>query len=83
MCTVVVQGFLIHLLTLAPCSKDSRHLPAWKAFNEAIGKSREDVGIWHETYQVRAGGYETVYSGMPRFGLGAAADLVPAGRAAI
>ncbi len=31
--------------------------------------SRGDVGIWHETYLVRAGEYETVYSGMPLVGL--------------
>lgn len=27
------------------------------------------MGIWHETYKVRAGEYECVYSGMPPFGL--------------
>lgn len=59
-------------------SAENEHLPAWKAFNQALGRSREDVGIWHETYRVRAGEYESVYSGMPAFGLGAAAALVPA-----
>ncbi len=59
-------------------SKQNRHLPAWRAFNESVARSRGDVGIWHETYQVRAGAYEAVYSGMPRFGLGAATTLVPA-----
>lgn len=59
-------------------SKDNAHLPAWKAFNESVSKSRGDVGIWHETYQIRAGEYETAYSGMPRFGLGAAGTLVSA-----
>jgi Domain of unknown function (DUF4188) len=28
------------------------HLPAWKAFNRAVAS---DVGIWHETYLIRAG----------------------------
>jgi len=37
------------------------HLPAWKAFNQAIA-SNGDVGIWHETYLVRAGEHESVYS---------------------
>lgn len=60
-------------------SKEHEHLPAWKAFNEAVGRSRGDVGIWHETYKVRAGEYECVYSGMPAFGLGRVATLVPAG----
>jgi hypothetical protein len=59
-------------------SKDNLHLPAWKAFNESVGKSRGDVGIWHETFLVRAGEYECVYSGMPRIGLGAAGELLPA-----
>jgi fumigallin biosynthesis monooxygenase-like protein len=58
-------------------TRDKRHWPAWVAFNERIGGSRDDVGIWHETYQVRAGEYETIYSGMPPFGLGSAAKLVP------
>ena len=57
---------------------DQFHWPAWVAFNKRSGKSRGDVGIWHETYLVRAGEYEAVYSGMPAFGLGKAATLVPA-----
>jgi hypothetical protein len=36
------------------------------------------VGIWHETYLVRAGEYEAFYSGMPRYGLGQVGTLVPA-----
>jgi hypothetical protein len=59
-------------------SHDSQHWPAWVAFNKRVGQSRGDVGIWHETYQVRAGEYETVYSGMPPFGLGTAGELVAA-----
>ncbi len=57
-------------------SKENAHLPAWKAFNASVGKSRGDVGIWHETYQVRAGEYEAIYSGMPEIGLGAASELI-------
>ena len=37
--------------------------------------SRGDVGIWHETYLVRAGEYESIYSGMPLVGLAKAARL--------
>ena len=59
-------------------SKDHAHLPAWADFNRRIGKSRGDCGIWHETYRVRNGEYEAVYSGMPEFGLGGAGNLVPA-----
>ena len=58
-------------------NRDRAHLPAWKSFNAAVRKSREDVGIWHETYQVRAGEYEALYSGMPSLGLGMAGRLIP------
>lgn len=59
-------------------SKDSEHWPAWVAFNKRSGRSRGDVGIWHETYLVSAGRYEAIYSGMPPIGLGQAGTLVPA-----
>ena len=59
-------------------SKDQEHWPAWVAFNKRVGTSRGDVGIWHETYQVRAGEYEAVYSGMPPIGLGQVGELVAA-----
>jgi hypothetical protein len=49
--------------------EEKAHWPAWKDFNKRIGRSRGDVGIWHETYRVRAGEYECVYSGMPLYGL--------------
>ena len=57
-------------------SREHAHLPAWSKFNKAVKNSRGDVGIWHETYLVRAGDYETLYSGMPEFGLGKASTLV-------
>lgn len=59
-------------------SQDHEHWPAWTAFNRRMGKNRGDVGIWHETYLVRAGEYEAIYSGMPRWGLGRVGTLVPA-----
>jgi hypothetical protein len=55
------------------------HLEPWRAFNRAV-RNTGDVGIWHETYRVRAGEYESVYSNMPRFGLAGAFDHVPAAR---
>jgi hypothetical protein len=58
-------------------NRDHAHLPAWAAFNRAVGKSG-DVGIWHETYRVRAGDYETIYANMPPFGLAKATKAVPA-----
>ena len=51
-------------------SQDQQHWPAWVAFNKRLGNSRGDVGIWHETFRVRSGEHETVYSGMPPIGLG-------------
>ncbi|MCB2085070.1 MAG: DUF4188 domain-containing protein [Sphingomonadaceae bacterium] len=58
-------------------SRDEKHWPAWTAFNKRIGNDGT-VGIFHETYAVNAGGYETVYGNMPPFGLGKVAGLVPA-----
>ena len=36
------------------------------------------MGIWHETYRVRAGEYEAIYNNMPEFGLAKAGGWVPA-----
>ncbi len=58
-------------------SRDHEHLPAWRAFSQAIGTDGT-VGIWHETYIVQAGGYEAVYGNMPKFGLASATTHVPA-----
>jgi hypothetical protein len=57
---------------------DEPHLPAWRWFNQAVRASGE-VGIWHETYRVRAGEYEAIYGNMPRVGLAAAGDHRPVG----
>ncbi len=53
------------------------HLGPWKKFNQAIGADGS-VGIWHETYTVNSGQFESVYGNMPRFGLGAALEHVQA-----
>lgn len=58
--------------------KNARHLPAWRAFNKAVGTDGS-VGIWHETYVISEGNYENIYVNMPPFGLGAAGTLVTAG----
>jgi Domain of unknown function (DUF4188) len=47
------------------------HLEPWRRFNRSVRDSG-DVGIWHETYRVRAGDHECVYANMPVFGLAAA-----------
>jgi hypothetical protein len=59
-------------------SPDQQHFPAWVDFNRKNANARGDVGIWHETYLVRAGEYEAIYSGMPAYGLGKVSSLVPA-----
>ncbi len=63
-------------------SRDAAHLPAWRAFNKAVGTSG-DVGVWHETYRVMPGAYECVYVNMPPFGLGKAGELGPAAAHAV
>jgi hypothetical protein len=53
------------------------HLRAWKDFNQRAG-ANGSVGIWHETFLVNAGQSECVYANLPRLGLAAATDHVPA-----
>ena len=57
--------------------RNAAHLPAWAEFNRRIGGDGS-VGIWHETYTVNPGQYESIYANMPRFGLGRAFEHVPA-----
>ena len=59
-------------------SREMSHFPAWTDFNRRMKDSRGDVGIWHETYLVKDGQYEAIYSGMPSHGLGRVSALVPA-----
>jgi hypothetical protein len=58
-------------------AKNAAHLPAWADFNRRIGANGV-VGVWHETYTIEPGQYESVYVNMPRFGLGGAFDYVAA-----
>ena len=58
--------------------KELPHLEPWRRFNRLV-RDTGDVGIWHETYRVRAGEYEVVYGNMPLFGLAAAGRHRPAG----
>ena len=54
---------------------DDPHLAAWRNYQKTALKSGE-AGIWHETYLVRAGEYESVYGNMPTFGLAKAGRAV-------
>jgi hypothetical protein len=53
---------------------DDPHLAAWRNYWRRVGKQPRS-GIWHETYLVRAGEYETFYGNMRPFGLGKAGTL--------
>ena len=55
-------------------NRRAEHLPAWQAFNRAVGTDGS-VGIWHESYAASAGSYENIYVNMPPFGLGKAGTL--------
>lgn len=57
--------------------QEAEHRPAWASFNREVG-SNGDVGIWHESYLVRAGEYEAIYNNMPEFGLAKAGGWIPA-----
>jgi hypothetical protein len=48
---------------------------AWRSFNRNAAKTTA-VGIFHETYSVQSGHYETIYRTMPPCGLAAATDSV-------
>ena len=66
-------------------NRDLEHLPAWAEFNRTIRDSGE-IGIWHETYLVRAGEFEAIYGNMHRFGLAGAGThekLTPGSTAAL
>ena len=57
--------------------RNQKHMPAWTAFNKAIGDDGT-VGIFHETYAVPDHGSETIYANMVPFGLGRVNGVVPA-----
>ena len=54
-----------------PNRADLKHKPAQRAFYKRTAYNGH-VGVWHETYKVEAGQFETIYANMPRMGLAAA-----------
>jgi hypothetical protein len=58
-------------------ARDTKHLPAWASFNRKVG-GNGSVGVFHETYVVKADHYECVYVNMPRAGLASAGEMLPA-----
>ena len=57
-------------------AKNEKHLSAWENFNKKVGNN-DAVGIYHETYQIRKGSYESIYGNMPHYGLGKALKHIP------
>jgi hypothetical protein len=51
------------------------HRPTWLEWYRRDRQGR--TGIWHETYLVRSGEYEAIYSDVPEAGLAAAGRAVP------
>ncbi|MCX3058243.1 DUF4188 domain-containing protein [Streptomyces beihaiensis] len=64
------------LLTYA-AAPDRLHRPWWARLNRYARNSRGQVGIWHETYAVPKGSYESIYGDMPPYGLGKAYGTRP------
>ncbi|WP_405486209.1 DUF4188 domain-containing protein [Streptomyces sp. NBC_00096] len=58
---------------------DMFHHRAWAIINrkERAGKLRQHVGLWHESYVVPEGSYESIYADMPPYGLAAATGTLP------
>ena len=77
--TIVTIQYWRSLDALADYAKasDHAHLPAWREFNRNA-RASTSVGIFHETYRIEPGAFETVYVNMPPFGLGRAFGVVPA-----
>lgn len=57
-------------------AKNEKHLTAWKNFNQKVGNN-DAVGIYHETFQINKGNYESIYANMPHYGLGKALNHIP------
>ncbi len=57
-------------------AKGGQHLKAWRDFNKKIGNNSA-VGIYHETYNIKDGNFETIYGNMPKFGLAKAMNHGP------
>eukprot|EP00884_Botryococcus_braunii_P019409 jgi/Botrbrau1/6151/Bobra.331_2s0041.1 len=71
-----------HLIAYAR-NPNQKHFPAWAKVRRYWIKTREQsgtaaFGLYHETFRVRAGGYEAIYDDMPAYGLGRIFGLVEA-----
>ena len=57
-------------------AKGNKHLKAWKEFNQKVGNN-DAVGIFHETYVIKKGEYESVFVNMPLHGVAKAMKQIP------
>lgn len=57
-------------------SRGTKHVKAWKSFNQKV-KNNQAVGIYHETFKVTDGQFESIYVNMPVFGMAKAYQHVP------
>ncbi|MDY0409706.1 DUF4188 domain-containing protein [Virgibacillus soli] len=73
--TIMIQ-YWRSLDDLLAYSKEGTHLTAWKNFNKKVGDN-DTVGIYHETYVIKKGHYESVYGNMPLYGLAKAMKHIP------
>ena len=60
-------------------STRDRHARVWQEWYRRAQHKNSGVGIWHETYKVRANEYEAIYQNMPVIGLGKAGQAAPVG----
>jgi hypothetical protein len=60
-------------------SHAAMHRRAWRDFYKVASRGT-DVGLWHETYVVPPGHYESIYGSVPSSGLAVIHGLTPIGR---
>lgn len=73
--TVIQYWSSLEKLYAYATDSQALHRPAWTAFNRRARNAPGAVGIWHETYQVKAA--ESIYKGTPPMGLARATQHVP------
>eukprot|EP00891_Asterochloris_glomerata_P003547 jgi/Astpho2/3547/Aster-06458 len=65
---------------LAALKPSALHFPTWIEYNKVVARTRDEtIGLWHESYQVKADQYETIYLTCQPIGMMLAGDeVVPA-----
>lgn len=72
---VIVQYWksLEHLYEYTKHRNESNY-PAWKYYIQKI-KNNDDIGVWHETFRVKAGEIECIKNNIPFYGLSKESDF--------